>query len=99
VVPCNPKILQNNSILTWNHGFSIIDGGFTHRWEAVGDLSEPNEGCESDTVVQYTVASDHQGSLTSRLTQQQRKKDQLTLTEPRDALYHGERAANKLDGR
>jgi len=26
-------------------------------------------------------------------------KDQLMLTNPRDAVHHGERAANKQDGR
>ena len=24
VIPCNPKILQNNFILTWNHGFAQL---------------------------------------------------------------------------
>jgi len=50
-------------------------------------------------VIQKNAAGPEHKVLHCRVSCNILYKDQLSLTNPRDALHHGERAANKSGGR
>ena len=48
MVPCNTKILENNFILTWNHGFRLRS--FTDRWRFVCCVLSLRQWCTQDFI-------------------------------------------------